>query len=165
MLVEKPEPAAAVAFAAGSPVGVACLDVAEGFELALVRRTDFEVLSPNMPAVEAGAAVPVVAEVGAEEARCQVAGSVAAVAASGREAAHSAVVGHLVEEGSAVAVVAAAEPEAMMAVEDKIDRLAEAQSTAADPVVGHIHLYPAVEGRSFHLVVGCRILTSFGTEA
>lgn len=139
----------------------ACQGVAEGFEQALVRRMGSEVLSPSTLAAEVDAVVAFAA-VDAEEACCQAVGSVvaaAAAAACGREAAHSAVADRLVAEGSAVAVAAAAaEQEAMRVVEDRIGRLAEAQSTAADPDVGllrvsggsrwllrityHIHLSP-----------------------
>ena len=117
-------------------------------------------------AVEVAGAVAV-AEVGAEGEHFQAAENAAdVVAANDLGAAHSAAVGHLgVEDSAAVAAAAAVAQEEKWAAEDMIDRLAEAQSTAVDPAVGHSHLSLVVEGKSYHLVVDFRILTWCVTEA
>ena len=99
-------------------------------------------LSQGTTAVVAGAAavaaVAAVVAADAGEARCQAAGSVvvAVAAGNGREAVHSAVAVLLVEEDSAVAVVAVAVREETREEVGMIDRLAEAQSIAVDRVVG-----------------------------
>lgn len=104
-------------------------------------------LSRGIAAEAAGAAVAE-AEADAGEARCREVGSVAAAAVvveSGLEAAHSVVAGHPVVEGSAVAVAAVLAQEETMGAEDMIVRLAEAQSTAVDRVVG-LHCISVMSG-------------------
>lgn len=133
----RPGPAAVVvASAAGSTAAVACLGVGGGFGWVLVCHMDSRALFRGRAAAEADV-VAVVADV--EEVRFQVVGSVAV--ASGLKATHTVVAGYQVEEGSAVAAAAAVvAQEETMEVADTIDRLAEAQSTAADRAVDLSHV-------------------------
>jgi hypothetical protein len=112
-----PGPAVAlVVSAAGRVAVVACLGVPdEGSGLVAVCHRCSRAASQETVAAAAGAG----------ETRWQVVGSVAA--GSDQEAAHTAVVVHLGEAGSAVAVVEQRETREAVGM---IDRLAEAQSTA-----------------------------------
>jgi hypothetical protein len=89
---------------------------------------------------------------------CLAEGSVAVgAAANGREAARSAVAGHLGVAGSAEAVAVGLALGETKEAAGTIDRLAEAQNIA---VAGHIRSSLGVEGKSYHLVVDFRSLTS-----